>query len=53
MPPGGAQWGPCDRHVRVVTLRVLAVPPLHTGVPMPVAGDRYSVGKGSGMKTLL
>ena len=36
-----------------MTFGVLAVPHLHTGVPVPMAGDRYSVGKGSGMKTLL
>ena len=53
MPPGGAQWGPCDRHIRVVTLGVLAVLHLHTGVPVPMAGGRYSVGKGLGTKTLL
>lgn len=47
MPPGGAQW------VRVVTLGVLAVPYLHTRIPVPMAGDKYSSGKGSGVKTLL
>lgn len=50
MPPGGAQWGPRDCDVLVVTLGVLAVPYLHTEIPVPMAGDKYSVGKGSGGK---